>query len=80
MPIVIRITYEDGSVDNKYYPALIWRFNDAEVSKLITSDKAIKSIELDPDLLTADVNLENNSWPKKKVETKFDKFKKKVEN
>lgn len=80
MPIVIHITYEDGSVDDKYYPALIWRFNDNEVSKLITSDKAIKSIELDPNLLTADVNLENNSWPKKKEETKFDKFKKKLDN
>jgi len=80
MPIVARITYEDGSVDDKYYPALIWRFNDDEVSKLITSDKAIKSIELDPNLLTADVNLENNSWPMKKEESKFDKFKKKVEN
>ena len=80
MPIVARITYDDGSVENKYYPAQIWRFNDNEVSKLITSDKAIKSIELDPDLLTADVNLENNSWPKKVEETKFDKFKKKIKD
>jgi len=80
MPIVAQITYEDGSVENKYYPAQIWRFNDKEVSKLITSDKAIKSIQLDPNLLTADVNLDNNTWPKKKVETKFDKFKKKLKN
>ncbi len=80
MPIVARITYEDGSVDNKYYPAQIWRFNDKEVSKLITSDKAIKSIQLDPNLLTADVNLKNNSWPKKKEDSKFDKFKKKLKD
>jgi len=80
MPIVAQITYEDGSVENKYYPAQIWRFNDKEVSKLITSSKAIKSIQLDPNLLTADVNLKNNSWTRKKQESKFDKFKKKLKN
>jgi len=80
MPIVAQITYKDGSVENKYYPAQIWRFNDKEVSKLITSDKAIKSIQLDPNLLTADVNLKNNSWPKKKIDSKFDKFKKKLKD
>ncbi|MCF6213095.1 MAG: M1 family metallopeptidase [Flavobacteriaceae bacterium] len=78
MPIVIRITYDDGSIENKYYPAQIWRFNDKEVTKMLASDKAIKSIVLDPDLLTADVNLKNNSWPKKVEESKFDKFKKKI--
>ena len=80
MTIVVRITYEDGSVENKYYPAQIWRFNDNEVSKLLATDKAIKSIELDPDLLTADVNLKNNTWPRKKEESKFDKFKKKLKD
>jgi len=80
MPIVAQITYEDGSVENKYYPAQIWRFNDKEVSKLIATTKAIKSIQLDPNMLTADVNLKNNSWPRKKMESKFDKFKKKLKN
>ncbi len=80
MPIVVQITYEDGSIENKYYPAQIWRFNDKEVNKLIATTKAIKSIQLDPNMLTADVNLKNNSWPRKKIESKFDKFKKKLKN
>ena len=76
MPILAEITYADGSKENKYYPAEIWRFNDKEVKKVFASDKEITGIQIDPNKLTADVNLENNSWPKKEMESKFDSFKK----
>ena len=76
MPILAEITYADGSKENKYYPAEIWRFNDKEVKKVLASDKEITGIQIDPNKLTADVNLENNSWPKKEMESKFDSFKK----
>jgi hypothetical protein len=59
------------------YPAEIWRMNDKEVSKLISSDKEIIGILLDPDLETADVDTSNNAWPKP-VETKFDEVKEQV--
>lgn len=78
MPILAEITYADGSVENKYYPAEIWRFNDKEVKKVLGSDKEIVGIKIDPNQLTADVNLDNNSWPKKKEDSKFDTFKKKT--
>ena len=77
MPIIAEITYADGSVENKYYPAEIWRFNDNEVKKVLGTEKEIKSIQIDPNQLTADVNTENNSWPKKGEDSKFDNFKKK---
>ena len=76
MPILAEITYEDGSVENKYYPAEIWRFNDKEIKKVLASEKAITGIRIDPNGLTADVNTENNSWPRKKEENKFEAFKK----
>ncbi|MGI9530224.1 M1 family metallopeptidase [Lutimonas sp.] len=76
MPILAEITYADGSKENKYYPAEIWRFNDKEIKKIIGSEKEISSIVIDPNQLTADVNLENNSWPRKESESKFDSFKK----
>jgi len=76
MPILAEITYADGSKENKYYPAEIWRFNDKEAKKVIGSNKEITGIQIDPNQLTADVNLENNSWPKKEMESKFDSFKK----
>jgi len=52
--------------------------NDNEVKKLITSNKKIININLDPDLETADIDTSNNSWPKKQDESEFDKFKSKV--
>jgi hypothetical protein len=74
MPIIVEFEYEDGTIERKQYPAQIWRLNDKEVTKVFPSSKAIKSITVDPDQQTADVDLSNNSWPKNK-ETKFDKFK-----
>ncbi|MBK5207876.1 MAG: M1 family metallopeptidase [Flavobacteriaceae bacterium] len=76
MPIIVEFEYEDGTKERKQYPAEIWRKNDAEVTKVFPSSKAIKKITIDPDEQTADINLSNNSWPKN-TETKFEKFKKK---
>ncbi|MDD3721994.1 MAG: M1 family metallopeptidase [Lutibacter sp.] len=75
MPIIVEFEYEDGTKERKQYPAEIWRKNDAEVTKVFPSSKAITKITIDPDEQTADINLSNNSWPKK-TETKFEKFKK----
>jgi hypothetical protein len=80
MPILAEITYADGSKENKYYPAEIWRFNDKEVKKIIGTEKEITGIKIDPNQLTSDVNLENNSWPRKESESKFDTFQKKITN
>ena len=77
MPI-IDITYEDGDVQRKTYPAQVWRKNDNEVRKLITSDKKISEIVLDPEKETADIDTRNNSWPRNIEGTDFDKFKSKI--
>ena len=75
MPIIIDIEYEDGSVERRKYPAQVWRKNDLAVRKVITSNKQISSIKLDPDKETADIDTSNNSWPKEENESDFDKFK-----
>ncbi|EAQ38673.2 hypothetical protein MED134_12271 [Dokdonia sp. MED134] len=75
MPIIVEYEYADGSKKKVTYPAQVWRKNDAEVSKAIASDKEIVKITVDPDLETADINTDNNSWPKAKKLGKFDKFK-----
>ena len=79
MPIIIDIKYEDGDVQRKTYPAQVWRKNDKEVRKLIASNKKISEIVLDPDKETADIDTRNNSWPRKKEGTDFDKFKSKIQ-
>jgi len=80
MPIIAEYVFADGSKQTKYYPAQIWRFNDKNVTKIIASDKELKEVHIDPNMLTADVNLNNNNWPKKKQLSKFEKFKKKLQN
>jgi hypothetical protein len=37
-----------------------------------------QGIVVDPNLETADIDVSNNSWPKKEAESDFDKFKNKV--
>ena len=78
MPIIIDIKYEDGEIVRKKYPAQVWRKNDNEVRKILTSNKKITEIVLDPDKETADIDERNNSWPKKEDQTDFDKFKSNV--
>ncbi len=75
LPIIVELTYADGTKKREKYPAEIWKKNDTKVFKVFASNKEIKSIVVDPDLETADINTQNNSWPKQ-TETKFDKFKK----
>ena len=77
MPIIVEFTYKDGTKGRKKYPAQIWRLNDKQITKAIQSDKEIVNFQIDPDLETADVDVTNNSWPKKQ-ENKFGKFKNKV--
>ena len=75
MPIIAEVTYSDGSTERFKYPAQIWRKNDAEVGKVIASEKEITKIVVDPDEETADIDTSNNSWPKRKKLGEFKKFK-----
>ncbi|CAL2103204.1 Aminopeptidase [Tenacibaculum sp. 190130A14a] len=77
MPIIVELTYADGSKKRETFPAQIWRKDENKVYRVFSSDKEIKSIVVDPDLETADTDTSNNSWPKQE-ESKFDKFKNKV--
>lgn len=80
MPLIIGFTFEDGSTEKQYIPAEIWRFNDKEISKVFFFDKAIKEINLDPNLETADVDRSNNYWPPRIIPSKFSLFKEEKEN
>ncbi|UFH36735.1 M1 family metallopeptidase [Flavobacterium acetivorans] len=72
MPIVVEFTYEDGTVENFKYPAQIWRKNNDTARKVYATEKAIKKIQIDPKLETADVDVTNNTWPKTELKSKFD--------
>jgi len=77
MPILLDITYVDGSVEHLNIPAEIWRKNTKKVSKLFIRDKEIKEIELDPKWETADTNINNNYWPARLIKSRFELYKSK---
>lgn len=75
MPVILQVDYMDGTTEEMRIPAEIWRYDNFNVSKLIVTSKEIKSITLDPHLETADVDLENNSFPRRPVKSRFQIFK-----
>ena len=75
MPVILGIDYADGTKEELRIPAEIWRYNNFDVSKLIMTTKEIRSITLDPHLETADVDLSNNSFPRRPARTRFQLFK-----
>ena len=77
MPIIVELTYADGTTERQTFPAQIWMKNDTSAKRVFSSTKEIKSIQVDPDEETADVDTSNNSWPKKEAD-KFEDFKNKV--
>ncbi|RDI54736.1 M1 family metallopeptidase [Flavobacterium glaciei] len=72
MPIIVELTYEDDSKETFKYPAQIWRKNNDTAKKIYATEKAIKKIQIDPKLETADIDVTNNTWPKEEVKSKFD--------
>jgi len=78
MPIIVKYTYADGSSDIVKYPVQIWRKNLDQVYKVVTSDKEIIEVTLDPNFETSDVNMNNNNWPRKEIKSKFKLFKEKI--
>ncbi len=78
MPLIVEYTYADGTKENITYPPEIWRKNDVEVKRVIASQKELVGIVVDPKAETADIDVTNNSWPKKQENTDFDKFKAKI--
>lgn len=72
MPIIVEITYDDNTKENFKFPAQIWRKNNDTAKRVFTTEKAIKTIQIDPKLETADIDITNNTWPKAEIKSKFD--------
>ena len=76
MPILVELTFEDGTTENYHFPAQIWRKDDKQAIRTFATQKALKKIVIDPKQETADVDLSNNTWPKEGLNSKFDESKK----
>ena len=71
MPVVIEVTYEDGSTEEMRIPAEIWRSGSTTASKLLVTEKTVASLTLDPHLETADIDLSNNFYPRRTDEARI---------
>ncbi len=74
-PLVIEWTYKDGSKEIERIPAEVWRTNETEVTKVFIKEKEAVNILLDPNFELADVEMRNNVFPKKTIQSRFDQFK-----
>ncbi len=77
MPVIIEWTYKDGSKEIERLPAEIWRINETKVTKVFAKDKEVVNVVIDPLKETADISIENNTFPKGNQPSKFDELKKK---
>jgi hypothetical protein len=74
MPIILQFQYVDGTQEDLFIPAEIWRQNWREVSKVFVTEKAIERIVVDPYLETADVDTSNNHYPYQAEMSRFELF------
>jgi hypothetical protein len=72
MPIIVELQFEDGTSELHKFPEQIWRKNNQSATRVFATEKAIKKIQVDPKLETADIDVTNNVWPKEAVKSKFD--------
>lgn len=72
MPLIVELTFDDGTTERHTFPAQIWRFNDERVVRTFATEKRAIKIMVDPKEETADIDTTNNSWPKADPKSKFD--------
>ncbi len=76
MPLIIEWEYTDGSKELEKISAYIWRKNENQVTKAFAKSKEVKAVRLDPYRETADIDEENNVWPRNTNKTsRFEAFK-----
>ncbi|GHN01217.1 aminopeptidase [Cytophagales bacterium WSM2-2] len=77
MPIVIEWTYKDGTKEIEKLPAELWRLNENQFRKSFIKDKEVASVVIDPNQDMAEGEPEDNVFPRKQKESKFEEVKKK---
>jgi hypothetical protein len=64
MPVVFKITYEDGTAETRTMPVEVWQRGN-EWDYLVKSPKKIKTIDIDPGRFLPDIDTADNAWIRK---------------
>ena len=75
MPVIVKMEFEDGTDSVARFPAEIWRFNDQQINKVISTKKKVVQWTLDPYFETADIDTSDNSFPPVAKPTRFQIYK-----
>jgi hypothetical protein len=75
MPVVLMLTFEDGSTREIRLPAEVWRMDSTACDTLVIAEQPIIKFELDPYRETADINRDNNTFPPVLEPSRFQVFK-----
>ena len=75
MPVIYEIQYEDNTTEIVRLPAEVWRKANTSLTRVHRTGKKITRIVLDPYLETADVDTENNYYPREEQISRFEIFK-----
>lgn len=79
MPLIVQAEFTDGSDTLIRIPAEIWKLNNNDVKKSFAFNKPVSSFVLDPYKETADADMENNFFPRRPKESRFQIFKRTLE-
>jgi hypothetical protein len=75
MPLVVQMKFKDGTSEIVRIPAEVWRKNPYTVNRAFITNKEVSQFVLDPNLETADIETENNLFPRKATASKFQEMK-----
>jgi hypothetical protein len=74
-PLVLEIQLASGKKYIERIPAEVWRYSPSNITKLIVTDEPMVGLTQDPFWETADINVDNNAWPRKQTPSRLELFK-----
>jgi plasmid stabilization system protein ParE len=78
-PLVLEIQLASGKKYIERIPAEVWRHSPSKITKLIVTDEPMVGLTQDPYWETADINVDNNAWPRKLTPSRLELFKRQRE-
>ncbi|MGX4643682.1 M1 family metallopeptidase [Massilia sp. SYSU DXS3249] len=74
-PLVLEIQLQSGKKYIERIPAEVWRYSPKKITKLIVTDEPMTGLTQDPFWETADIDQNNNAWPRKLTPSRLELFK-----
>jgi hypothetical protein len=74
-PLVLEIELKSGKKYIERIPAEVWRYSPRKITRLVITDEPMVGLTQDPYWETADIDVSNNAWPRKAVQSRLELFK-----